>query len=200
MRAAILAILMFAAPAHAGVEETLVGWSPDGKHYAVVIDDSAQSGEHRGASLQVRDATDKVIVTLPSDADPSRGADRVDVTKLPKLAKYRLARVDDAARARFKDEFFVWAFGGIDPANPQGCRDAGWKLQRRSSHQTVTLITGPGCFGARVGYLDASGRRALVRITHSSSSFHEPESGNDAVTKFVTVHVPPAAPAVASTK
>ena len=163
---AIAAACLVGASASAGPtsftsEETLVGWSADGERYAVIRGDVSRT-------LEVRDRT-KVLATL-ADVDES-----VDVVRSPSLARYGLRPVAAAARSKFGDAYRLEAAGVHDPSQSWECAGGGWSIVRKADKKTVNRFAARNdhCFEVLAGYLDTSGKHALVRFTESSGKLDD---------------------------
>lgn len=85
------------------------------------------------------------------------------------MKKYKLRRIDAAARKRFEDGFVLVAFG--KRLDPYTCKRGGWRLTRKGETKPVFEHEAPAkkqsCFRVRGGYVHASGKRALVKLTES---------------------------------
>ena len=170
MRRWALALLVVAvANAHASqgsfIKETLVGWSADGKLYAVVrfID-----GENW---LHVRDAELRSVGTW-KDGDkgvPEAGVERIDVTKWKPAAKHGLRRVDAAARKRFAQAYELVATGRLQKGEQHRCTGGSYSLVRKADRKTVFEHAPKNdyCFAVHGGYLHADGKHVLVKVSET---------------------------------
>lgn len=192
MRIVCLAVLLLAAPAGATTDyfasETLVGWSEDRAYYAVVI---IPFGVNELAKLQLRDAKNKVVITLEAGARgvPARGVTRIDVTRFPALAKYKLARIAGEDRERFKTEFELVSYGTEDGNEHYQCFDGGYRVIRRATKALVKNVATGACTHAFGGYLDAGGKQALIKVSTREWTVDAAGGGMDSITRLVAVEL-----------
>lgn len=174
--------------------ETLVGWSTDGTRFAVIVT-SSESPD--GATLEVRDAKKQLVrfkdgdKGVPEATEDRAGVARLDVEKWEPLRAHGLRRVDAAARTRFKDTLEATALGKRT-SDPYDCKGGGWSVKRKGSATPFHEVKGKGgaCFKVLGGYLHASGRHALIKLTESSRTSGEDGTTSDDITRFVLVDVP----------
>lgn len=188
---ALLALV--ATPAHAtsnhAIEETLVGWSADGKYHAVI--ESPVFAVRADGTFVVRRDNETVLGFGTSHKGvPSSergGVTRIDVARFAPLEKYELRPVDGKARERFREQLELTATGVSSPPDqfPHTCSGGGWVLKRRGQAKALVTTTGGAktCFYVRGGYLHADGKHALVKITESAWTGAEYFT----ITKFVAV-------------
>ena len=151
-----------AGEAH-GSSETLVGWSDDGKRYAITgFDTDAKEGAE--FFLEVREGT-KVVYhwTQPRDPD-SLSPDKIDVETWDPVKKFGLKKVDGAAaRKRFATQLVATSTTRVE--DRYNCGPGGWSVKKKGGAVLHEAKAGKRrCFRVMGGYVNKAGTHALVKV------------------------------------
>jgi hypothetical protein len=192
-----------------GSSDTLVGWSEDGKTYAVrhenLGDDSEtllvlQEGTVILKLCQSSDSpdqygneckTEKGVKTVPLEME------RINVKRHKYLKEFKLQRVTFRWRKAFRQYFRLKASHPAKDLNDEHC-NRGWKLLRRgdkTAHASEHMVD--GCLSYEGGYLHPTGKYVLVKRAHvtwgtdDASARSEHETTYDFVTLPVRVFPSP---------
>jgi hypothetical protein len=188
-----------------GTSEVLLGWSEDGRTYAV-----EHTGEGQGATALWVYTDGAVVLSL---CDPSENEDsdeecvpgkttkaistevqRVDIRKNKHLKKFHLRRVSNKWRKAFNMAFVYKATNPGKSWNGTRCH-RGWVMQERATQsEAATHMVKKGCLDFKGAYLSPSGKHLLVKQNHRTSGGGDEEGfwTNDEVS-YLLVPLKPAA-------
>ncbi len=161
-----------------GSSDTLVGWSEDGKTYAVR---RVNLGDRAESLLVVQDGTVVLEICRARDRGNSSGnactarkgvktvsvaMDRVHVKRHKYLREFKLQRVSSKWSKAFRQSFRI---KGTHPARDSKDKECnqGWNLLRRGdkdAHGSEHMVD--GCLYYKRGYLHPSGKYVLVQREH----------------------------------
>lgn len=146
-----------------GSSETLVGWSDDGTRYAV---SGFTTAGPKGAEffLEVREAGKAVYHWTQPDDPGSQSPDRIDVETWDPLKKFKLRRLDAAARTRFAAKLVATSTTrGKDRFH---CRPGGWSVKKKGGGAALRAEAAgkDRCVTVMGGYLNTAGTHALVKV------------------------------------
>lgn len=179
--------------------DTLVGWSDDGKTFAVIRDrpgsgDSLLVVQDGVVVLQLCELrrSDEQCKAADGVKTVSREITSVSVKRHKYLRDFKLNRVSSKWRKGFTRSFLL---RGTHPAKnwkDEDCQQ-GWKLLRRgdkNAHATESVTT--GCLEPKKGYLHPSGKYVLVKQLHNTWANAEDGSWSedDTTHKFIALKVP----------
>jgi hypothetical protein len=169
-----------------GSEETLAGWSADGRYYAVTgfRTNGAQGGEF---FLEVREGDTPVYHWKQPDEADSQSPDRIDVETWPAVKQFKLLRVDDAARKRFTAQLV--AASTTKQVDRYHCKPGGWSVKKKGERKALHAGTADKehCFTVLGGYVNKAGTHALVKIREA---WQLPSRGGEKVTETNARFVP----------
>jgi hypothetical protein len=183
--------------------DTFVGWSQDGKTYAVIQD------SQEGASLLV--IQDGVVVLRICEAGESNHSDdeckdgkgvkavsmemtRINVKRHKYLKDFALKRVSSKWRKAFRKSFMLRGKHPGKDWRGEPCQ-RGWKLLRRGDkNEHASEKKTDGCLVYKGGYLHPNGKYVLVKQVHDTWASEDEDNGfwSDEETnyKFIALKVP----------
>src|SRR3954468_554059 len=145
-----------------GSEETLAGWSADGRFYAVT--GFRTNGPNGGEFfLEVREGDKAVYHWKQSEEPDSLSPDRIDVETWEPVKKFKLQKIDAAARKKFTAELVaVSTTRSIDRYH---CKAGGWSVKKKGQSKPLVATTADKqhCFTVLGGYVNKAGTHALVK-------------------------------------
>ncbi len=161
--------------------EKLLGWSDDGKTWAVLYDSQESQAmliKTEGKVVFNVCDNDKTeyqecdITVNYAGSDKHTAIEQVNVETHKALAKYKLKRVSPAWRKAFKESFELKRGGYAGhPMLDSKCATK-WTLTRKSDKKLIkkNSSTKADCLDARGGYMSANGKFLLLKI----DSFYGP--------------------------
>lgn len=170
---------------HEGNRAQLVGWSKDGRTWAVLSTGTDERIEvYRAGALALtlctggepdsdcRNSSKQKSIDV-GGTETLSGMQRVDVEKHKFLVPYHLERLRPSRRRDFKKRYRLEATGKRKGPDGKRCA-AGWRLVS-AADATVLHVhkEKAGCVRARGGYLHRSGRFVLVKHQHSGEDYDE---------------------------
>ena len=185
-----------ASMAHASTSsetsQKLLGWSDDGRTWAVLATDPVEGTatidilRDGKTVLQVCNSLDeegsceagpKTVAVALEEKRGRRGLERVNIESHRGLKSHKLKRVRGAWRKAFRTSYSLRRTPYGESPGPQGGRCAkGWELSRRSDKRVVAKTKAKsGCLSSNGGYLHPNGKFALIKTT--ASDVDDPEEG-----------------------
>ncbi|MBA3465090.1 MAG: hypothetical protein H0T46_34470 [Deltaproteobacteria bacterium] len=145
-----------------GSSETLVGWSDDGKRYAV-SGFTTEGADGPEFFFEIREGN-KALGRWKEGEAGMPSPNRIDVTAWPPAKKFALQKIDPAARKKFAAELV--AESTTKELERNRCRPGGWSLKKRGSTKAIfqDRADKSRCFSVLAGYVNKAGTHALIKV------------------------------------
>lgn len=186
----VLAVVMLGAlarPAAAGEargsSETLVGWSADGTRFAVIgFTTNGKAGPE--FFLEVREGGRSLYRHVEESSDDGK-LDKIDVASWAPLKKFKLERIEPAARKRFTDALVATSTTRM--TDRYHCGAGGWSVKKKGATAALReeKAAKDHCISVMGGYVNKAGTHALVKLREAWQHPTRPEKVTEENDRFV---------------
>jgi hypothetical protein len=142
---------------------------------------------------------DKVVATVretdpgvPSGDGGQSGLEKIDVATWKSLAKFALKPIGAAARKRFADGFILDSKANLLPQEKQRCKASEWSVVRARDKKLIVNVPAVAdhCLYALGGYVDESGKHALIKVNEEWDTIDDQELTIHGVVSYALVALP----------